>query len=299
MQVHSPVLLREVLDFFPLSRGSIVIDATLGLGGHSRSILEKIGPSGHLIAFEWDRRNRQVAENNLSKFPNVTIVPMCFSQLLPECRKLGVLCVDAVLFDLGVSSAHFDTASYGFSYRLDGPLDMRMNDDAKITAYDVLAGYSEEELLRIFREYGEERGASPIVRKIIESRKGGGVKTTMDLFRILSELCPKNPKKVASRIFQALRIEVNAELEEIQSAIPQAFSLLKTGGRIGIISFHSLEDRIVKRMFREKERSERQGKHKIWQRVEKKGITPQEDEKERNPRSRSARLRIIEKCFPQ
>lgn len=292
---HSPVLLSEVLEHLPLIPGNTVIDATLGLGGHTRSMAEKIGPSGKLIAFEWDARNREIAQKSLADLKNVTIIPRGFSSLTEECQKRGVACVDAILFDLGISSAHLDDAKRGFSYRFSSPLDMRMDTTKPQSAADLLETLPEKELADIIYQYGEERRSRQIANKIVEERKKAPLQTTDTLFAIIESVCPKNPKKTASRVFQALRIAVNKELEEIESAIPQAFEILNPEGRIAVISFHSLEDRLIKTLFREKEQKEKVGKTKPWQRVNKKVIVPQKQEQEKNPRSRSAKLRIIEK----
>jgi 16S rRNA (cytosine1402-N4)-methyltransferase len=292
---HSPVLLSEVLEQLPLETGNTVIDATLGLGGHTKKMAEKIGPTGTLIAFEWDERNRALAQKHLSGLTNVTIIPTGFSCLLKECQKRNIMGVDAILFDFGISSAHLDDAKRGFSYRLSGPLDMRMNTEKPKTAADFISSSSETELADIFFHLGEERRSRQIAKKIVELRKEKPITTTNELFSIIETVCPKNPKKTASRVFQALRIAVNQELEEIASAIPQSFEILNPGGRIAVISFHSLEDRLIKTLFREKEKKEKIGKQKVWQRVNKKVIIPQQKEMEENPRSRSAKLRIIEK----
>ncbi len=297
--VHAPVLLQEIVELLPLTRGATVIDATLGLGGHSQEILKKIGPTGHLIGFDWDQRNREIARENLSDFPNKTIIAAGFSHLEEESHRHGIEKVDAILFDIGISSAHLDDASRGFSYRKEGPLDMRMDTTKEICAADLVHGLPEEELAHIIWKYGEERQSRKIAKAIVERRKKESIRTTEALYQILEETCPKNPKKVASRVFQALRIAVNGELKQLESALPQALRLLKDGGRVAVISFHSLEDRIVKNFFRDTEKKGKIGKKKSWQRVNKKVIIPRDVEIVSNPRSRSAKLRILEKSLPQ
>jgi len=291
--------MREILTIPSLSPGAHVIDATLGLGGHAHEILKKIGPKGSLLAFEWDERNREIARQNLKHYCNIDIVPLSFSQMESECKRRGCESFDFILFDFGISSAHLDDPERGFSYRFEAPLDLRMDTSRRETAADLIAELSESDLSDLFWKLGEERRSRQIAAKICETRKQGPIRTTTDLFAILEEVCPKNPKKTASRIFQALRIAVNHELDEIEKAIPQAFDLLAPGGHIATISFHSLEDRLVKNLFREKEKNEKIGKEKIWQRVNKKVIIPQPNEQKDNPRSRSAKLRIIRKNKPQ
>lgn len=294
MFVHKPVLLREILENLPLPPGAVVIDATLGLGGHAKEILQKIGPTGRLLGFDWDARNRELASGNLSEFPNFTLVPYSFSHMRKQCEKQGVKQIDAILFDLGISSAHLDDETRGFSYRFDAPLDLRMDIQKKRTAADILSDSSEEELADIFWKYGEERGARTIAKAVCEQRKISPIHTTKDLFSVIETVHHKNPKKTASRIFQALRIVVNGEMEEIESAIPQAIGLLKPGGRIAVISFHSLEDRLVKNIFRERHMSRDENEKKQWQRVNKHVIIPSDTEIAENPRARSAKLRLLE-----
>ncbi|QQS59942.1 16S rRNA (cytosine(1402)-N(4))-methyltransferase RsmH [Candidatus Peregrinibacteria bacterium] len=290
---HHPVLLQEVLHLLNIRSSITVVDATLGLGGHSEAFLNAIGDTGKLIAFEWDERNRLQAEKRLEKWKKKYIVPKSFSHLEFGCREHGISEADAILFDIGISSAHLDDASRGFSYRNDGPLDMRMDTKQSVTAELLLKESSEEELRMLFRNFGEEPQARRIASAIVEERKKFPLQTTSELFALLNKVCPRNSKKVSSRIFQALRIAVNDELGELRRALPQAAELLSLGGRLAVISFHSLEDRIVKQFFRGLERS--QSEEKKWRRVNKKVIIPDDEEQKRNPRSRSAKLRVLER----
>ncbi len=291
---HSPVLLTEVLEALQLTSGTTVIDATLGLGGHARCMLERIESSGRLFGFDWDERNRAIAAENLQEFPQFTIIPASFAHMQTECSKRGIEQVDAVMMDLGISSPHLDDAERGFSYRLDGPLDMRMDSAQPESAADLINFLTEQGLTDIFRKLGEEPFSRPLAQAIIEQRKQAPFSTTSDLYDVIERVCYRNPKKTASRIFQALRIAVNHELDELESALPQAAQLLSSGGRLAIITFHSLEDRIVKNFFRDLERSSK-GKTSSWRRINKKVIIPTDEEMTINPRSRSAKLRILER----
>lgn len=285
---HRPVLLEEVLDLLPIEPGSIIIDATLGLGGHSKEILKKVGKNGKLYGFDWDERNRNIAAENLKESLQCEIIPKSFSHIEEELEKRGVSQVDGILFDLGISSAHLDDASRGFSFRLSGPLDLRMDTSQGTPASYLIQNTSEFDLAKIFFEYGEERNSRKIAKTIVYERKNKKIETTDQLYAILEDISWK-PKKTAARIFQALRIAVNHELEEIEKTLPQAISLLRPGGRVAVISFHSLEDRIVKQFFREKERAGH------GQRINKKVIIPGTVETAENPRARSAKMRVFEK----
>ncbi len=290
---HTPVLHDEVLEALSLEHGAIVIDATLGMGGHARSILQKIG-KGKLLGFDWDENNRALASPRLIDFPQAEIVAASFSQMQAECSKRNIHQVNAILMDLGISSPHLDDAKRGFSFRHTGPLDMRMDSAQPQSAADLLNFLPEQELLHIFRTLGEEPFARPIAAQIVARRKEHPFVTTTDLFAVIETICYRNPKKAAARIFQALRITVNHELDELQLALPQAIHLLAPGGRLAIITFHSLEDRIVKNFFRDTEKASK-GKTPSWRRINKKVIVPTESELMTNPRARSAKLRILEK----
>ncbi len=286
---HTPVLLSEILEKMNFREGAVVIDATLGLGGHSSEILKKIGSTGRLFGFDWDARNRAIAAENLKSFPNAEIIPAPFSRMSFEMKARGISRVDAILFDLGLSSAHLDDADRGFSFRFSAPLDLRMNSEVQKTAADLLAERSESELAEIFWKYGDESFSRTIAAEI----KKNPPKKTDELFALLERIC-RNPKKSASRIFQALRMVVNDEKGEIESALPQAAELIADQGKIAVISFHSIEDRIVKNFFRDLSFTPK-GEMRKWQRIDKKPIPPSAKEVAQNPRSRSARLRILQK----
>ena len=286
---HTPVLLEEVLSGLHLQAGMTVVDATLGLGGHAKKILEVIGPTGRLFGFDWDARNRALAAEVLADFPRAEIIPAPFSRLSAELSIRDIAYVDAILFDFGISSAHLDDVERGFSFRFSAPLDLRMNSEISRTAADLLQELSESELSALFWRYGEEQKSRKISAEIVKNPP----KTTDQLFGIVERICP-NPKKSAARIFQALRIVVNDEMGEIERALPQAAGILAPEGRIAAISFHRLEDRLVKNFFRDLSFTPK-GESRIWQRITKKPIIPSVEEIAHNPRSRSARLRILEK----
>lgn len=286
---HTPVLLTEVLDGMMLRGGETVVDATLGLGGHAAAILEKIGPKGRLFGFDRDPRNREIAAQNLVKYKNLEIIPAPFSRLSAEMTARGVTQVDAILFDLGISSAHLDDAKRGFSFRFSAPLDLRMDPEIPETAADLCHRLSPESLAEILWKYGEE----PRSRRLSAEIANSPPKTTDELFSLI-ETISKTPKKTAARVFQALRIAVNDEIGELESALPQAAELLVDGGCLAVIAFHSLEDRIAKNFIRTLSFT-RKGETREWQRITKKPIVPTADESLRNPRSRSARLRILRK----
>lgn len=294
--LHTPVLKKQVIEALLLDRPQplTIIDATLGLGGHTRAILETAGASVRVLAFEWDEKNRELAAANLKDFPQLEIVPASFSTMEAACAERGIASADAIVFDLGISSAHLDDAARGFSYRTEAPLDMRMNSNATLTASQLLHTLDEAELANLFFRYGEERRARQIAQKIVLRRKVAPLETTTDLYAIIQATCPQNPKKSASRVFQALRIMTNDELTEISAALPQALRLLAPGGRLAVISFHSLEDRIVKQVFRNAEVETRNMPHG-WRRINKKVITPDDAETIDNPRARSAKLRVLER----
>ena len=296
--LHIPVLLEESLEYLNLRPGAVVVDATLGLGGHSAEIARRLGPTGRLIAFDRDEeamtlakaRFATLAEELGSAMPAVEFVARPFSEMA-EVIKPRTL--DGLLADFGVSSLQLDQAQRGFSFRADGPLDMRMDARSELTAEQVVNQADEEDLANLIYESGEERRSRRIARAIVRARP---IATTAELARIVSaEAPPIKGEKIhpATRTFQALRIRVNDELGEIQSLLQlvsrSAESLLKPGGRVVLISFHSLEDRLVKDSFRE---AANDGVLKI---LTKKPIVAREQEALRNPRSRSAKLRAAEK----
>ena len=291
---HVPVLLDEVMQYLNVQPGGVVADATLGLAGHSSEIARKLGPKGTLIAFDRDPQAMELAKAKLdelaselgSEMPTVKLVPKAFSEAANEIEP-GSL--DGLLADIGVSSLQLDEAHRGFSFRSDGPLDMRMDTRTGETAEQVVNQEDENELADLIYEFGEERRSRRIARAIVRARP---IQTTAQLAKVVSAAAPsmKGDKiHPATRTFQALRIRVNDELGEIRTLLESAPSLLKPGGRLVVISFHSLEDRIVKDAFREAARN------KVFEVLTKKPVIAGEEEERRNPRSRSAKLRAATK----
>src|SRR5579884_1380701 len=284
MDRHVPVLLQATLEFLAIRPDGIYVDATFGAGGHSRAMLQRLR-SGRLIAFDADPRAASTAAALTD--PRFTFVPSDFRDLAPALHRLGIEQVDGVLYDLGVSSMQFDEGARGFSFRESAPLDMRMNPDTGPSAYDILMRSSERELADIFFTYGQERAARRIARVIVQRRESGSLPTTtVEFAQMISGLLhrPGRRERIhpATRVFQALRIAVNDELESLRESLDMAVGRLRGAGRIVVISFHSLEDRIVKQKFREDERLEA---------LTRKPVTPDDAEIEENPRSRSAKLR--------
>lgn len=303
---HKSVLLAEVLESLALDKGKVIVDGTLGLAGHSLEILKKIGSQGKLIGFDCDQNHLAYAEKRLSDYKNNTVlVNSNFAHLKSELLARDYPDVDGVLLDLGIASPHVDDPSRGFSFREDGPLDMRLDSSLELTAADVVNKYDTDSLTRIFRVYGEERYAPKIARKIVEVRKEQEITTTHQLADLILAIVHKKDRiHPATRVFQALRIEVNQELEVLKEVLGQAIEVLKPGGRLVVISYHSLEDRIVKHFFKDKTKDcicpkilpvcqcDVQPEIKI---ITKKPIVPGEIEISDNPRSRSAKMRVIEK----
>ncbi len=307
MEKHISVLLNESISSLNLKENSIVVDCTLGYGGHSSNILERI-KKGYLFAFDQDSEAIRHSTSRLKEIgTNFTIIKSNFVNLKEELAKLNIFKVDAILFDLGVSSPQLDEKERGFSFHEDAPLDMRMDRESTLTAYDVVNSYSKEELVRIFTDYGEDKFARNIANKIIEYRNTKNIETTLELVEIIKTAVPMKfrlDKHPARQIFQAIRIEVNHELDVLESALKQALELLNVGGRVVVITFHSLEDRIVKRYFKEKTEidSKIKGLPNIpdeylpdFKLVYNKAILPSTKELDDNPRSRSAKLRVIER----
>lgn len=285
---HIPVLADQVLKWLAIRPSGIYVDATFGAGGHSRGILSRLR-GGRLIALDADPSAAERAASIAD--PSFIFVPANFRTLSSVLETLAIESVDGVLYDLGVSSMQFEQASRGFSFREAGPLDMRMNPLAGRSAYDVLMSASETELAEIFFDYGGERSARKIARAIVHRRQGGVFPTTtLEFAQMVSGMMhrPGRRERIhpATRIFQALRIAVNDELEALRESLDAAADRLRTAGRIVAISFHSLEDRIVKQKFRDDARLEA---------LTRKPIVPADDELERNPRARSAKLRAAEK----
>jgi 16S rRNA (cytosine1402-N4)-methyltransferase len=292
-----PVLLDEAMAWLDPKPGGRYCDATLGAGGHARAVLERSAPDGRLVGLDRDPAAIAKAGALLQAFGDrVTLVHARFSEARDVLDRLGMTPVDGFLVDLGVSSPQLDRAERGFSFRVDGPLDMRMDPTAGETAADLLRRVDEAELTRIIREQGEERHAARVARAIIEARRAGPVETTGKLAAIVARALPRHEhgKNPATRTFQALRITVNDELGELERFLAVAADCLRPGGRLVVIAFHSLEDRIVKRRLREL--AGRGGGSPAQLRLlTKHVVVPGDEERARNPRARSARLRAAER----
>lgn len=298
-----PVLLHESIDGLGLKQDGIYVDVTFGGGGHSREILSRLHGEGHLYSFDQDADAEKNAcpENGIMP-DNFTFVRSNFRYLKNWMRYYDVEGVDGLLADLGVSSHHFDDESRGFSFRFDAPLDMRMNKRAGKTAADLLQEYSEEQLADVFYLYGEFRSSRRIAAAIVAARKQRPIVTTNDLLSVLEPLFKRErEKKEMARLFQALRIEVNHEMDALKEMLLAATEVLKPGGRLSVITYHSLEDRLVKNVMKT---GNPEGKVEQdffgrvaspYRLVNNKVIVPTAEEQERNPRSRSAKLRIAEK----
>lgn len=304
---HKSVLLEESISLLNLKEDSIIVDCTLGYGGHSSNILARI-KKGFLFAFDQDSEAIRHSTNRLNEIgTNFTIIKSNFLNLKEELQKQNIKEVDGFLFDLGVSSPQLDEVKRGFSYHEDARLDMRMDQDKELSAYEVVNEYSKEELATIFYKYGEDKFSNNIAKKIVEYRKNKKIETTLELVEIIKSAVPmkfRKEKHPARQIFQALRIEVNHELDVIAPSLEDALKMLKIGGRIVVITFHSLEDRIVKNIFKEKciidpkikgipnIPAEYLPDYKL---ITTKAITPKKEEIKTNPRARSAKLRVIER----
>lgn len=304
---HIPVLLEESINGLNIRPDGIYVDATFGGGGHSREILSRISGRGHLYSFDQDEE----AEANIHKLGDTdadkeekcfTFIHSNFRYLKNWMRYYHVDGIDGLLADLGVSSHHFDDRERGFSFRFDGPLDMRMNTKASITAADIINNYDEERLATIFHFYGELKNARRIAASLVKARAQKRISTTQDLIQDVSPLFRRNrEKKDLAKLFQALRIEVNHEMTVLSDMLLSAEKLLKPGGRLVVITYQSLEDRIVKDIMKSGNlkgqiKTDFYGKTDTpFKLLNSKVITPSEEEQERNPRSRSAKLRIAEK----
>ena len=297
---HVPVLLRETLEGLNIRPGGVYVDCTFGGGGHSRGILSQLNPDGKLIAFDQD----EDAKRNLPDDRRITFVPHNFRHIQRFLRLNGFTTVDGIMADLGVSSYQFDEADRGFSTRFDAPLDMRMDQRQSLTAFDVINSFSDQELHKMFEQYGEVTNSKTLARTLVELRGQVSMKTIDSFKNALREIVKGNPNKYFAQVFQALRIQVNDELGALQELMPQIPKLLKPGGRVAIITFHSLEDRLVKTFFKrgtfdEPDQNpftteESKSELKI---ITKKPIVPGEKELKENPRSRSAKLRVAEKVM--
>ena len=296
---HVPVLLQESVDGLDIKPNGIYVDVTFGGGGHSREILSRIGENGHLYSFDQD----EDAEKNILNDNRFTFVRSNFRYLRNWMRYYGVEHIDGLLADLGVSSHHFDDETRGFSFRFDAPLDMRMNKRSGMTAAEILNNYDEEQLADIFYIYGEIKNARKVASAIIKARGTKAIETTGDLIQITESLFPRErEKKETAKLFQALRIEVNHEMEALKEMLYGAQDVLREGGRLSVITYHSLEDRIVKNIMRAgnvegKVNQDFFGRTVApFRQISNKVIVPSEEEQQRNPRSRSAKLRIAERC---
>lgn len=296
---HVPVLLKESVDGLQINPEGIYVDVTFGGGGHSREILSRLGSKGHLYSFDQDADAEQNIPADEQKF---TFVRSNFRYLRNWMRYYGVEGIDGLLADLGVSSHHFDDESRGFSFRFDAPLDMRMNERDGLTAADVCNRYSEEELARLFWLYGELKNGRRLANAIVRGRADHPIATVNDLITLVRPLIGANrEKKDMAKVFQALRIEVNHEMEALHEMLDAAINCLKPGGRLVVLTYHSLEDRMVKNYMRSGNAEGKVEEDFFGNRlsplrpVNNKVIVPDADEQERNPRSRSAKLRIAEK----
>lgn len=309
---HEPVLVREVLAYLVVSKsGGVYVDATCGGGGHTRAILESTSSTARVICIDRDSEALEHARRHLEVWQsNVVFINDVFSNIQQGLEELGVESVDGILFDLGISSYQIETPERGFAYQSRGgetPLDMRMDSRLPKTARDILESYSEKQLADIFFYFGEERKARSIARKIVNERQKRKIRSSADLTEIIrSVVGERYGIKSIARIFQALRIEVNAELDHLRGALGQTPEILRKGGRLVVISYHSLEDRIVKHFLKERSATRTPGDDPFarYDRVvapefrilTKKPVQPSPDEIQRNPRSRSAKLRAAERC---
>jgi len=307
---HVPVMLDEVIMYLNLRQGGTYIDCTLGGGGHTSEIIKRIQPGGRVIGIDQDPHALEAARKKLAPFKNcVVFVHSNFYRLKEIAAELGLGEADGVLFDLGVSSPQLDRGDRGFSYMHDAPLDMRMNPEEPVTAEELVNTLSEEELAGIIEQYGEERWARRIARFLVEHRRKGPIRTTGELVEIIKKAIPARARREgphpAKRTFQALRIAVNDELNRFAKTLEDAIDILKPGGRVCVISFHSLEDRITKEVFRDLARECvcppelpvcRCEKRKQVEIITGKPVLPRDREIEVNPRARSAKLRVAQKC---
>ena len=301
---HFTVMKNEAVDALDCKDGLIYVDCTLGGGGHSELILKRIQPNGRLIAFDVDEDAIKAASERLKDYKNLTIVKNSYANIKEVLKNLGIEKITGgVLFDLGASYHQLTKAERGFSFSKDAPLDMRFDQDSDFSAYDVVNTYSEQDLVQIFSEYGEERFSKRIAKAIVEYRKKEKIKTTLQLANLIVECTPKIKSSIhpATRVFQAIRIEVNHELKNVKNTLNDVLDLLDNGAIISVISFHSLEDRIVKHLF--KYHSQRCHCNDLickcpppkLEIVNKKPIMASDEEIKQNPPSRSAKLRIAKK----
>lgn len=296
---HIPVLLREVIEALAIQPAGVYVDCTFGGGGHARAILDQLGPHGRLIAFDQD----EDAQRNLPNDPRLLFIPQNFRHVQRFLRLHKINAVDGLLADLGVSSHQFDEAARGFSTRFDANMDMRMDRRTEQTAFTILNTYEEAKLHKLFEQYGEVTNAKTLARHIVQVRKSQSLRTIEGFKQAIRESVKGNPNKYFAQVFQALRIEVNDEIGALKELLLQLSSVIKPGGRAAIITFHSLEDRLVKQFFRTGSFEEKESHPflveefvKEWQLVYKKPVTASDEELKQNPRSRSAKLRVAARC---
>ncbi len=307
---HTSVLLKETVDGLAVKPDGIYVDATLGGGGHAFEVCRRLNSKGRFIGIDQDAAAIEAASVRLHSFGKiVTVIRSNFCDIGPQLQAVGIKKVDGIILDLGVSSYQLDMAERGFSYRLDAPLDMRMDQRQQQTAKDIVNSYSEADLYRVIRDYGEERFAKNIAKHIVMEREKTPIETTEQLNEVIRHAIPMKIRKISGhpskRTFQALRIELNRELEVLEATLGEMIDILNPGGRICIITFHSLEDRIVKHTFRRQENPCTCPSHFpvcVCGNVSKgrvvtgKPILPGKEELENNSRSKSAKLRIFERC---
>ena len=306
---HQSVLLSECMESLNIRPDGIYVDGTLGGGGHSYEICRRLSDKGRLIGIDQDEAAIEAARARLGEFKDkVTIIRSNYGNMKAELTKLHITAVDGILLDLGVSSYQLDNAERGFTYREDAPLDMRMDQRQEMTARDIVNGYSESDLYRIIRDYGEDKFAKNIAKHIVSARSEKPLETTGELIQVIKAAIPMKVRAVgghpAKRTFQAIRIELNRELDVLKDSLGDMIDLLDDGGRIAVITFHSLEDRIVKNIFKENEDAcicpkefpvcvcGRKSKGKV---ITRKPIVPSEEELLENKRSKSSKLRVFER----
>lgn len=306
---HTTVLLQEAVEGLAIKPDGVYVDCTLGGAGHSLEIVKRLSPAGRLICFDQDTTAIEAAKEKLKDYlSQITFIHSNFRNLKDELAKIGLSSVDGILYDLGVSSPQLDTPERGFSYNHDAALDMRMNTMAELTAFEVVNEWPYEDLVRIFFRYGEEKFSKGIARKVEEARKTAPIQTTGELAELIKEGIPAAARRTgghpAKRVFQAIRIAVNDELGAAEDSLSEALTILNSGGRISVITFHSLEDRLCKTIFKEASSLPElppnlpvipEGMDPEFKLVTRKPILPSAEEIEVNKRSRSAKLRIIEK----
>lgn len=295
-EIHKSVLLNEVIEYLYPQPGQIFVDGTANGGGHTMAIAEKIAPNGKVIAIEWDgeiARELELKVQSSKLKENIRVINDSYANLKNILDSLQIEKIDGIVLDLGFSSAHLEESGRGFSFQKDEPLDMRYNTESGETVAEIVNSYNEKDLADIIYKYGEERFSRQIAKRIIEERRKKRILTTFELVEVVRSAVPtfyrKGKINCATKTFQALRIAVNREFENIESVLPQIAEVLNQGGRAAIISFHSLEDRIIKNFFRNK------AKEGILKLITKKPIIAGEEELKENPRARSAKLRIAEK----